>query len=113
MPQQISGVYGIRNKNTKEVLYIGESHSQRLRGTLTRHLQVWQGPTAGPTYMRDDVELAWRAENDPLAVEADLINHYDPPDNLHRPELDFAAKYRNTSPEEFEPLPVFDDEIPF
>lgn len=114
MPQQISGVYGIRNKKTKKVLYIGESHSQRLRDTLGRHLRVWQGPTAGPTYMREDVELAWQPSDNPLADEAELINHYNPADNHLIPELDFSPdSYKDQPEEDLPPLPVFNDDVPF
>lgn len=89
-----------------------------------RHLSIWQGPTAGPTYTREDVELAWRAEKDPLAVEEWLISHYDPPDNIFKPTLDFspasyreqfeqAGKYQLPDPPDYQDLPTFNDEVPF
>ena len=37
-----SGVYVIRDRDTREVLYVGESHSRRLYETLTRHFQRWR-----------------------------------------------------------------------
>lgn len=39
-----SGAYMIRDKSSGVVLYCGESHTGRLYGTLTRHLQEWSGP---------------------------------------------------------------------
>jgi len=53
-----SGVYVIRDAWTKQVLYVGESHSGRLKKTLLRHFQAWSGRTAGKTYLRGDVEAA-------------------------------------------------------
>ena len=36
-----NGVYLIRDRHTGDIVYIGESHSERLYGTLTRHFQAW------------------------------------------------------------------------
>ena len=36
-----SGVYVIRSAATRQVLYVGESHTGRLRKTLLRHFQAW------------------------------------------------------------------------
>jgi excinuclease UvrABC nuclease subunit len=52
-----SGVYVIRERGGR-VLYVGESHTGRLKKTLLRHFQAWTGKTAGPTYSRGDVEIA-------------------------------------------------------
>ncbi len=58
-----NGVYLIReipgflNLGSSEIAYIGESHNGRLYETLTRHFQNWDGPTAGPTFARDAVEV--------------------------------------------------------
>lgn len=54
------GVYAIRSVRSGEVMYVGESHTGRLYETLTRHLQFWKGPKAGPTYERSDVEVKIR-----------------------------------------------------
>jgi hypothetical protein len=53
-------VYIIRDRQSRQVMYIGESHSARLYATLTRHFQYWADTfdTAGPTYQRADVEVA-------------------------------------------------------
>ncbi len=53
-----SGVYVIRQRDGGRVLYVGESHSDRLKDTLTRHFRAWSGPTAGPVYSRGAVEIA-------------------------------------------------------
>jgi excinuclease UvrABC nuclease subunit len=54
-----SGVYLIRERGfLGEVLYIGESHRDRLYSTMLRHFQRWTGPTAGPTFAVSKVEVA-------------------------------------------------------
>ena len=42
----LNGVYLIRDARTREMLYVGESHTGRLYETLTRHLYSWNGPNA-------------------------------------------------------------------
>lgn len=37
-----SGVYAIIAKGSREVLYVGESHTGRLYDTITRHFRVWR-----------------------------------------------------------------------
>lgn len=41
--RDVSGVYVIRLYQTSspEIVYVGESHGDRLYGTLTRHFQTW------------------------------------------------------------------------
>lgn len=55
-----SGVYIIRDLYENGIGYVGESHSDRLYSTLTRHFQQWTDDyhTGGVTYDRDDVEVA-------------------------------------------------------
>jgi hypothetical protein len=53
-----SGVYFIRSLATKQILYVGESHSGNLKKTFLRHFQAWSGRTAGKTYLRGDVDAA-------------------------------------------------------
>jgi len=54
-----SGVYIIRERGLfGNVLYVGESHSDRLYSTLLRHFQHWTGPTAGPTFPTSKIEVA-------------------------------------------------------
>jgi excinuclease UvrABC nuclease subunit len=78
-----SGVYVIRDARSRRCLYVGESHSGRLRKTLLRHFQKWSGRTAGPTYAPDKVEVALRLTPPPSAVAAqdNLICRLDPRDN--------------------------------
>jgi hypothetical protein len=64
----VHGVYVIREPAIGEVpvtLYVGESHTGRLRDTLQRHFQVWNGKTAGPTFDRLGVEVAVEIFVDP------------------------------------------------
>ncbi len=78
-----SGVYVIRDARSHRVLYVGESHSGRLRKTLLRHFQKWSGRTAGPTYPPAGVEVALRLTPPPSAVAAqdNLICRLAPRDN--------------------------------
>jgi hypothetical protein len=91
-----SGVYIIRDRETHEVLYVGESHSNRLYATVTRHFQTWrrfkgfwrglyaEGHDPGLTYPRDRVEVAVRITQPSRAIdaEAQLITRLEPRDNL-------------------------------
>ena len=43
-------MYVIRNEAFGAVMYVGESHSGKLYGTLTRHFQKWGGRGSGNTY---------------------------------------------------------------
>ena len=58
--RKANGVYLFRERRTDEIVYVGESHSNRLYSTLTRHLQAWTDKydTAGVTYTRSDVDVA-------------------------------------------------------
>jgi hypothetical protein len=94
-----SGVYVIRDRATREVVYVGESHTGNLYETLTRHLQQWNRWTKrswwpgqfapsdhdpGLTYQRDAVEVAARVlvEDDPIDEELRLIERLRPRDNV-------------------------------
>ena len=44
--------WGIKSCGGGTVVYVGESHTAGLYGTLTRHFQKWDGATAGTTYDR-------------------------------------------------------------
>lgn len=80
-----SGIYVIRDRETHEVLYVGESHSKALAKTIARHFQRWKGPTAGARYDRDDVEVAVRAfakAEDAVRWQDRLIRELAPRDNV-------------------------------
>ncbi len=79
-----NGVYLVRMAGTDEVLYIGESHRNRLYDTLTRHLQNWNGFGSGPSYHPERVEVAALVTDDPedtIALQYELIQQYQPADN--------------------------------
>ena len=95
-----SGVYVIRELDEHGepvIVYVGESHSDRLYDTLTRHLQQWrrwkgfwkgqygQGHDPGLTYDRDAVEVAARVvpPEEAIELEARLIRKYTPRDNIN------------------------------
>lgn len=91
-----SGVYVIRDKSTEEVLYVGESHTNKIYETLTRHLQQWrrwkgfwrgqygEGHDPGLTYRRGSVEAAVRVTSAQAAPDEErrLIRKLQPRDNL-------------------------------
>lgn len=79
-----SGVYAIRTNGWifSTVVYVGESHSGRLDGTLARHFQswnrgkkFWRGQYApeqtdpGHTYNRADCEVAFETCSAAKAIE--------------------------------------------
>ena len=80
-----SGVYLIRKKTdflffNGEVVYIGESHTNRLNSTLLRHFQHWTGKTAGATFAVSKVEVAVVRcpANRAIALQNSLIEEYRP-----------------------------------
>jgi excinuclease UvrABC nuclease subunit len=80
-----SGCYLIREKNgflffSGEVVYIGESHSNRLYSTMLRHFQHWTGKTAGQTFPASKVEVAVVRcpASRALALQDSLIEEYRP-----------------------------------
>jgi hypothetical protein len=101
-----SGVYVIRVKQSdgsSPVVYVGESHTDRLYQTLTRHFQTWRrltklrsGPYAeyghdpGLTYRRDRVTVAVRVLPASRAMdeESRLIAKLHPRDNLLKQPTD-------------------------
>ena len=58
--RKVSGVYVIRLQYSGDIAYVGESSTDRLYSTLTRHFQAWTNKydTAGATYDRDRVQVA-------------------------------------------------------
>lgn len=61
-----SGVYAIIEDGSREVWYVGESHTGRLYDTITRHFRSWRRDdghgerrTGGTTYDRRDVLIAY------------------------------------------------------
>lgn len=77
-----SGVYLIRPKGGA-IVYIGESHTRRLRKTMKRHFQDWTGPTAGPTYsaMTHEVAIVPAPAARAVAIQDKLIEKHQPKDN--------------------------------
>lgn len=87
-----SGVYIIRKRGIPagEVLYIGESHRGKLYETMSRHFQKWTGDTAGPSYPREAVWVAFRVTKAEQAVSFQnaLICDMNPRDNDLKPGCD-------------------------
>jgi hypothetical protein len=80
------GVYLIRDARTRDVLYVGESHTGRLFETLTRHLYAWNGKGSGPSYRPELVQVAVVVAETPLdnpvADQYALIRELEPRDNV-------------------------------
>lgn len=78
----VSGVYIIADLKGNP-LYVGESHTGRLRDTMSRHWRVWRGERVGPSYYRGQVQVAWYpcAADRTLDFESWLIDEYNPRDN--------------------------------
>ena len=88
-----SGVYAIRDSDSKQVLYVGESHTGNLYATLTRHLQAWSSDDSDRTfnsYHRYAVEVAVMRitrRGDVAAAQSRLIGELEPSDNIYNLEL--------------------------
>ena len=80
-----SGVYVIRLKGSRVVVYVGQSHTGRLKKTMIRHFQHWKGNNAGPTYPRGRVEvkviLAPKRVPMILKIEQECLYRLKPRDN--------------------------------
>jgi len=80
-----SGAYIIRHRRTRQILYVGESHTGNLAKTLKRHFYAWRDDAERihNTYDRHGVEVAIRLTPPPAAVGAqdNLIRRLEPRDN--------------------------------
>jgi hypothetical protein len=114
---EVSGVYAIADLDGV-VLYVGESHTGRLRKTVARHFQDWSDPRQPRfTYDRFQVQLCWleTADADAQAVEAQWIEELDPRDNLAA-ALDKGYPSRSDYDDQGDDLgevETADDEVPF
>jgi len=79
-----SGVYVIRSRISARILYVGESHSGRLKKTMLRHFQEREGKTSGPTYGRLTSLVAVRTtrKNQAQPTQEKLIVRLNPRDNF-------------------------------
>lgn len=89
-----SGVYAIRLVGlfSREVVYVGESHSGRLLKTITRHFQAWnrgntfswQGTDPGRTYDREACEVRVQvcAPSRAISLQNAWIKTLKPRDNI-------------------------------
>jgi excinuclease UvrABC nuclease subunit len=82
-----SGAYVIRSNRTQEVLYVGESHTERLASTIRRHFHKWDDSPDRKhfTYSPHHVEVAVRITPPGSAVGAqnNLIRRLKPRDNTN------------------------------
>lgn len=95
-----SGCYIIRDRRSRAILYVGESHTGRLYGTITRHFQYWSRTKRWwePIYGRGDHDPGVRYEraavevcavvmttgaDDVKAAQRALITKHAPRDNIY------------------------------
>lgn len=94
----LNGVYLIRDTDDKRVLYVGESHSGRLFGVISRHLFAWCGPESGRRYDPLRIEIAVVAADnplaDPVADQFAYIQKFRPRDNTHEGHLVWSRMMR-------------------
>jgi excinuclease UvrABC nuclease subunit len=87
--KNLSGAYIIRDARSHEVLYVGESHSSRLGGTLKRHFYNWKDTDDRKhfVYNPNRIEVAIRCTPPPSAQTAqdNLIKRLEPRDNRRYP----------------------------
>ena len=87
--KNLSGAYVIRSKSGR-ILYVGESHTGRLKSTLCRHFSEWRDSPERKhhVYNRRAVEVAVRITPPPSAVGAqnNLIMRLEPRDNGTNPK---------------------------
>jgi hypothetical protein len=102
-----NGVYVIRKRarkgKTPVILYVGESHTHRLRETLQRHFQQWTGGTAGPTFDAAKTEVAieiFLLGDDAIRRQNALLRRHQPIHNVlvPEPEADPPEKPRRKRP---------------
>lgn len=108
------GVYLIRDRNTKEILYIGMSKSN-LAKTLYRHFQSWSNSWQYRVVYRDrigyEVRVILTDEERVGYVESRLIRYFNPKDNRYKYKegTEETIETCEELPEEFKELV----EIPF
>ena len=106
-----SGVYVIRDRHSGHIAYVGESSTDRLYGTLTRHFQAWTNKfdTAGATYDRSDVDVAVIVVPDVHAnfLQNELICRLQPVDN----RLLCDQIFNPDDPDSYEPPPGYDYDV--
>ena len=94
------GAYVVREvtRDGPVTLYVGESHSARLRDTLQRHFQLWRGYTAGVTFDRSrralQVAVAiTRTGAQAVAKQSELISRLRPVQNRQGLPEDHATPF--------------------
>ncbi len=91
-----SGVYALRDRASKSVIYVGESHKGRLYKTLIRHFGDPSGQFARRgewTHLAPErLEVAiWLCKpSSAVQLECEAIRHYDPQANRARCDSDAA-----------------------
>lgn len=102
-----NGAYVVRDADSREVLYVGESHSSQMYKTITRHFQAWRGYTAGTDYDPDAVQVAVTKTppNSAPGHQLSLIEDLDPRDNVYGAEDEgLEASEFADDPDEFAPF---------
>ena len=93
-----SGAYVIRSRRTRQILYVGESHTGRLAKTIKRHFYRWKDSPERRhhTYRPGDVEIAVRLTppaEAAIGAQNNLILRLDPRDNGTNPKATEADPF--------------------
>lgn len=87
--RNMSGAYVIRDKQSKQTLYVGESHTGNLAKTIKRHFWDWKDDPERKhhTYSRFKVEVGIRLTppNTAVGAQDNLIRRLEPRDNGFTP----------------------------
>lgn len=94
--QGASGVYAIRDRRSRRVLYVGESHTGALRRTLLRHFQAWRLPNRWYDPTRCEVTWLRTRPSEAVKKQGAWIRELRPRDNSQdNPAKSEAAKERD------------------
>jgi excinuclease UvrABC nuclease subunit len=82
-----SGAYVIRSRSTKQIFYVGESHTGRLASTIKRHFHAWKDSPERVhyTYSPHHVEVGVRVtpQGSAMGAHDNLIQRLNPRDNTN------------------------------
>src|SRR5207245_2123824 len=105
-----------RDVRTRELLYVGESHTDRMYQTLTRHLYSWSGYGSGPSYHSVRVEVAVERlhPREANAEQYRLIQSLHPRDNV-QDGRSVVGELSDSSDEglTYDPNASGEDDVPF
>ena len=96
-----SGVYIIRDTDTHEIYYVGESHTNRLYSTLIRHFQYWEERRFTIDRLQCEVKVFLTKPEQAYDLQVVKIGQYNPTYNI------------SDWPYDTEELEDYEEEIPY